>query len=55
MFKKYQADVPLGAEGTSPKGHYVQKGLLDYKYRPEEPLRSERTDPKSHYFSKGSA
>jgi hypothetical protein len=30
---------PLRLKGTGPKGHYVQKGLLDDNYRPEGPQR----------------
>jgi hypothetical protein len=52
-FKRDQPKGPLRPKGTSPRGHYVQKGLLDDKYRPEGPLRLEKTGSNDHYIQKG--
>jgi hypothetical protein len=39
MFKKDRPEGPIRLKGTGPKGHYVQKGLLDVNYRAEGPQR----------------
>jgi hypothetical protein len=60
--KKDHLEGPLRSKGTSPKGQYIRKELLDDDYRPimfkndgpEGPLRSKVT-VKGHYVRKAGA